>query len=183
MRPIDQQVILVSGATDGLGRAVARELAARGATVLLHEHDPVSPCPRNMQDLTPPPSRLHRDPASIVDLPAGMGIKPGVVTYRDARLLTVDGPFGVVGGPPDDPWAVRDLSGRALVFDDPATCQTVAAFLAAAGAPPILAPVAMQDVPEARLVTSDQEAHEVLLDLLDAFARLRGEIGEIALRC
>jgi hypothetical protein len=112
-----------------------------------------------------------------------VGIGPGVVSYRDARLLTVDGPFGVVGGPPDDPWAVRDVSGRVVVFDDPATCQTVAAYLAAAGAPPMLAPVAMQDVPEARLVTSDEEAHEVLLDLLDAFARRREEIAEIATRC
>jgi NAD(P)-dependent dehydrogenase (short-subunit alcohol dehydrogenase family) len=40
MRPIDQQVILVTGSTDGLGRQVARELAARGATVLLHGRDP-----------------------------------------------------------------------------------------------------------------------------------------------
>jgi NAD(P)-dependent dehydrogenase (short-subunit alcohol dehydrogenase family) len=39
MRPVDQQTILVTGATDGLGRAVARELAARGATVLLHGRD------------------------------------------------------------------------------------------------------------------------------------------------
>jgi NAD(P)-dependent dehydrogenase (short-subunit alcohol dehydrogenase family) len=39
MRPIDQQVILVTGSTDGLGRAVARELATRGATVLLHGRD------------------------------------------------------------------------------------------------------------------------------------------------
>jgi NAD(P)-dependent dehydrogenase (short-subunit alcohol dehydrogenase family) len=36
MRPVDQQTILVTGATDGLGRALARELAGLGATVLLH---------------------------------------------------------------------------------------------------------------------------------------------------
>lgn len=36
MRPVDEQTILVTGATDGLGRALARELATRGATVLVH---------------------------------------------------------------------------------------------------------------------------------------------------
>ena len=36
MRPIDEQVILITGATDGLGRAIAHELAAKGATLLLH---------------------------------------------------------------------------------------------------------------------------------------------------
>jgi NAD(P)-dependent dehydrogenase (short-subunit alcohol dehydrogenase family) len=36
MRPIDQTTALVTGATDGLGRGVAENLAARGATVLLH---------------------------------------------------------------------------------------------------------------------------------------------------
>lgn len=36
IRPIDQQIILVTGATDGLGRAVATELARQGATLLLH---------------------------------------------------------------------------------------------------------------------------------------------------
>jgi NAD(P)-dependent dehydrogenase (short-subunit alcohol dehydrogenase family) len=36
MRPVEEQVILVTGSTDGLGRALAQDLAARGATVLLH---------------------------------------------------------------------------------------------------------------------------------------------------
>ena len=39
MRPPDQQTVLVTGATDGLGRELAGELAARGARVLLHGRD------------------------------------------------------------------------------------------------------------------------------------------------
>jgi NAD(P)-dependent dehydrogenase (short-subunit alcohol dehydrogenase family) len=39
MRSIEEQNILVTGATDGLGRWVARDLAARGTTVLLHGRD------------------------------------------------------------------------------------------------------------------------------------------------
>ena len=40
MNPLDQQVILVTGATDGLGRGVAAALAAAGATLLLHGRSP-----------------------------------------------------------------------------------------------------------------------------------------------
>jgi NAD(P)-dependent dehydrogenase (short-subunit alcohol dehydrogenase family) len=36
MRSTDQQTALVTGATDGMGKALAGELAARGATVLVH---------------------------------------------------------------------------------------------------------------------------------------------------
>ncbi|MEV4016453.1 SDR family NAD(P)-dependent oxidoreductase [Nonomuraea angiospora] len=39
MRPMEQRTILVTGATDGLGRALAADLAARGATVLVHGRD------------------------------------------------------------------------------------------------------------------------------------------------
>jgi NAD(P)-dependent dehydrogenase (short-subunit alcohol dehydrogenase family) len=39
MRPVADQTILVTGATDGLGQAVATELAGTGATVLLHGRD------------------------------------------------------------------------------------------------------------------------------------------------
>src|SRR5690606_22928823 len=35
-RPMDGQVALVTGSTDGLGREVARRLGALGATVLVH---------------------------------------------------------------------------------------------------------------------------------------------------
>jgi NAD(P)-dependent dehydrogenase (short-subunit alcohol dehydrogenase family) len=39
MRPLSEQTVLVTGATDGLGRAVATELARGGAAVILHGRD------------------------------------------------------------------------------------------------------------------------------------------------
>src|SRR5437588_3937696 len=39
MHPLAEQTILVTGATDGHGRALARELAALGASVLVHGRD------------------------------------------------------------------------------------------------------------------------------------------------
>jgi NAD(P)-dependent dehydrogenase (short-subunit alcohol dehydrogenase family) len=40
MRPTEDTTVLVTGATDGLGRNLATELAGRGATVLVHGRDP-----------------------------------------------------------------------------------------------------------------------------------------------
>jgi NAD(P)-dependent dehydrogenase (short-subunit alcohol dehydrogenase family) len=39
MRPINEQVILITGATDGMGRELAKDLASQGATLLLHGRD------------------------------------------------------------------------------------------------------------------------------------------------
>ena len=39
-RSIEETVVLVTGATDGLGRGVAERLASEGATVLIHGRDP-----------------------------------------------------------------------------------------------------------------------------------------------
>jgi NAD(P)-dependent dehydrogenase (short-subunit alcohol dehydrogenase family) len=36
IKPIDQQIVFVTGSTDGLGKQTAHTLAAQGATVLLH---------------------------------------------------------------------------------------------------------------------------------------------------
>jgi NAD(P)-dependent dehydrogenase (short-subunit alcohol dehydrogenase family) len=41
MRPLAEQVILITGATDGLGKAVAMQLGRAGATLLLHGRDEV----------------------------------------------------------------------------------------------------------------------------------------------
>ncbi len=40
IRPPENTTVLVTGATDGLGRAVAERLAVEGATVLMHGRDP-----------------------------------------------------------------------------------------------------------------------------------------------
>lgn len=40
MRPIEEQTILITGATSGLGRELAQALAKQGATMLLHGRDP-----------------------------------------------------------------------------------------------------------------------------------------------
>jgi NAD(P)-dependent dehydrogenase (short-subunit alcohol dehydrogenase family) len=39
MLPLDQQTIMITGATDGLGRALAADLAGDGAALLLHGRD------------------------------------------------------------------------------------------------------------------------------------------------
>ena len=39
MRPVDEQTILITGATSGLGRELAKALARQGATLLLHGRD------------------------------------------------------------------------------------------------------------------------------------------------
>src|SRR5262245_37312804 len=39
MRPLTEQTILITGATDGLGRHVAGELVRRGARVIAHGRD------------------------------------------------------------------------------------------------------------------------------------------------
>jgi NAD(P)-dependent dehydrogenase (short-subunit alcohol dehydrogenase family) len=54
VRELPETVVLVTGATDGLGRAVATRLAEDGATVLLHGRDPekLASTAHEMRDVT-----------------------------------------------------------------------------------------------------------------------------------
>jgi NAD(P)-dependent dehydrogenase (short-subunit alcohol dehydrogenase family) len=74
MRPLHEQAILVTGATDGLGRGVAERLAAGGATVLVHGRDDTrgEAAIRDIRDATGN-ARLrwyHADLASLADVRA-----------------------------------------------------------------------------------------------------------------
>ena len=40
MRPAPEQTVLVTGTTDGLGRALAEQLARQGVELLMHGRDP-----------------------------------------------------------------------------------------------------------------------------------------------
>ena len=68
MRAIEETCVLITGATDGLGRAVAERLAAMGAPVHLHGRDP-GRLAATAKALSVPTERTHRaDLASLEDV-------------------------------------------------------------------------------------------------------------------
>ena len=80
----EQHTILITGATDGLGRALATELAATGATLLLHGRDDARgqetiediPDPHGSRSARVAPGRLRV---------AGRGSRPGEPDQGGAR--------------------------------------------------------------------------------------------------
>jgi hypothetical protein len=102
-------------------------------------------------------------------------------------VLTPDsaagGPVFVLGTSSAGAGAVRDRSGRVVAFTDPATCSAVAAYLAADGHPPVLAPIPLDGPTDARVVATDDEALAVLHELLDGLANLRRRVRTIAKTC
>ena len=60
MRPLDEQTVLVTGSSDGLGKRVAQELVARGATVIVHG--------RNREKTEAAAEEIGSDQTSIADL-------------------------------------------------------------------------------------------------------------------
>src|SRR3954447_14212736 len=66
VRPISDSTILVTGATDGLGRALAQRLHAEGANLLLHGRDPDKL--RAVETELPGARTLQADFASLDDV-------------------------------------------------------------------------------------------------------------------
>lgn len=116
MTPLDEQTILVTGATDGLGRAVAGELAAAGATVLIHGRDDA----RGRETLAEigervPGARLHWLRADLASLDQVRGLADAIA--RDHHRL--DGLLsnaGVGTTVPGDGARVTSADGYELRF-------------------------------------------------------------------
>lgn len=87
MRPVSEQTILVTGATGGLGHAVAGELAARGARVLVHgrSRESAEAAVAVLRSATGSESRLEPVAADLSSLAAVAGLAEEV-SAREDRL-------------------------------------------------------------------------------------------------
>ncbi|GHO41868.1 hypothetical protein KSX_00310 [Ktedonospora formicarum] len=68
MKPPTQQIILITGSTDGLGKQTAIALARQGATLLLHGRDP---------------QRLERTRREIQNLTGNTSLEPYLADLAD----------------------------------------------------------------------------------------------------
>jgi NAD(P)-dependent dehydrogenase (short-subunit alcohol dehydrogenase family) len=106
MRPIEDTVVFVSGATDGLGRGVVRDLAARGANVLLHG--------RNREKLDALSDELGGAPTFQADLASLDEVRGLAAEVEDATpaLHVLINNAGIGSGRPDG--TTRQVSKEGL---------------------------------------------------------------------
>jgi NAD(P)-dependent dehydrogenase (short-subunit alcohol dehydrogenase family) len=99
LRSIEDTVVLVTGATDGLGRGVARELRARGARVILHGRDRTRlyPLARELGRDGVPATALLADLKSLEEVRA----LAGYVTRSTEELHVLINNAGVGSGLPE----------------------------------------------------------------------------------
>src|SRR3954468_2300267 len=108
MRPIEQTTVLITGATDGLGRGVARDLAARGAKVLLHG--------RSREKLDELSAELGGVPTFQADFSSLDEVR-NPATHAEERppeLLVVINNAGIGGGAPDGATRQESKDGHEL---------------------------------------------------------------------
>ena len=105
MRPLPEQTIMVTGATDGLGRHLAGELVRAGVTVLAHGRDRAR-LDRVRQELAGAPGRVETVLADLADLHQVDRLADEVLKRFD-RLDVLLNNAGVGFG---EPGSVRELS-------------------------------------------------------------------------
>jgi NAD(P)-dependent dehydrogenase (short-subunit alcohol dehydrogenase family) len=98
MRPLSEQILLITGATDGLGRALARNPAGRGMTVLAHGRDEARG--QVVVRARPAGAAVPRRPGLPRGGPGNGGGGQGRVDRLDA-LVSTDGTGREVPGGPD----------------------------------------------------------------------------------
>jgi NAD(P)-dependent dehydrogenase (short-subunit alcohol dehydrogenase family) len=108
MRPIEETTVLITGATDGLGRGVARDLAARGAKVLLHG--------RSREKLDELSAELGDAPTFQADLSSLDEVRKlaaEVEAQTDALHVLINN-AGIGGGAPDGTTRQESKDGHEL---------------------------------------------------------------------
>jgi NAD(P)-dependent dehydrogenase (short-subunit alcohol dehydrogenase family) len=137
---LDEHVILVTGSTDGLGRAVARELAAQGATVVLHGRDRAKgeATLRQLRAETGS-ERLTFQPADFSSLAQVRGLAERVLAEHD-RLDVLVNNAGIGSG-----------SGRRELSEDGYELRFAVNYLAAFLLTRLLEPLLVRSAP-ARIV-------------------------------
>jgi NAD(P)-dependent dehydrogenase (short-subunit alcohol dehydrogenase family) len=100
-RPLEQTTILITGATDGLGRGVAQRLAADGARLLLHGRDPdrLASTAREIRDATGN-ERLTTHRADLASLDEVRALADDVQRSTDALHVLINN-AGIGTGRPD----------------------------------------------------------------------------------
>jgi NAD(P)-dependent dehydrogenase (short-subunit alcohol dehydrogenase family) len=116
MKPIAEQIILVTGATDGLGKAVAAALAEQGAHVLLHGRDQGRLDSTRAEILAASPNAqltTYRADFASLDEVRGVGEQ---ISAEHPRLDTLVNNAAVGGGKPGDPQRELSRDGYELRF-------------------------------------------------------------------
>jgi NAD(P)-dependent dehydrogenase (short-subunit alcohol dehydrogenase family) len=116
MKHLDEQIVLVTGATDGLGKALALTLAESGATVLLHGRDEVR-LEAARQDILEavPTANLATYRANFASL-ADVRRLGERLQKEQPRIDTLVNNAAVGGGKPGDPRREFSQDGYELRF-------------------------------------------------------------------
>jgi NAD(P)-dependent dehydrogenase (short-subunit alcohol dehydrogenase family) len=108
MRPIEETTVLITGATDGLGRGVARDLASRGARVLLHGRSR-----EKLDDLSAELGGVPTFQADLASLEEVRRLAAEVEQSTDALHVLINN-AGIGGGAPDGTTRQESKDGHEL---------------------------------------------------------------------